>query len=172
MNSWTATHLTVWIIVVIQGSATSTLLGHTQGVTAVTWPERKTIYSASWDHSVRQWDVQTVKETWNMVWTLSLYFKFCQHHLVGFSKRVLTQLIEYLCIAKGFYGQLFVFGWSIFFKLQLARHSSIFNQLWNWTKHNPELVQSGFQCGFFKNIKHVVWSLRNQILFKSEKIWN
>ncbi|CAL4891253.1 unnamed protein product [Urochloa decumbens] len=50
----------------LEGSATSTLLGHTQCVTAVTWPEQRTIYSASWDHSVRQWDVQTVKETWNM----------------------------------------------------------------------------------------------------------
>ncbi|OEL34721.1 Ribosome biogenesis protein WDR12-like protein [Dichanthelium oligosanthes] len=50
----------------LEGSATSTLLGHTQCVTAVTWPEQQTIYSASWDHSVRQWDVQTVKETWNM----------------------------------------------------------------------------------------------------------
>lgn len=50
----------------LEGSATSTLLGHTQCVTSVTWPEQQTIYSASWDHSVRQWDVQTVKETWNM----------------------------------------------------------------------------------------------------------
>uniref|UniRef100_A0A0E0EE36 Ribosome biogenesis protein WDR12 homolog n=1 Tax=Oryza meridionalis TaxID=40149 RepID=A0A0E0EE36_9ORYZ len=50
-----------------EGSATSTFLGHTQCVSAVTWPERQTIYSASWDHSVRLWDVQTGKETWNMV---------------------------------------------------------------------------------------------------------
>ena len=63
--------------VVIQGLATITFLGHTQCVTAVTWPEQQTIYSASWDHSVRQWDVQTVKETWNMVCTISLYSKLC-----------------------------------------------------------------------------------------------
>ena len=63
--------------VVIQGLATSTFLGHTQCVTAVTWPGQQTIYSASWDHSVRQWDVQTVKETWNMVCTVSLYSKLC-----------------------------------------------------------------------------------------------
>ncbi|TKW35674.1 hypothetical protein SEVIR_2G390300v4 [Setaria viridis] len=50
----------------LEGSAISTLLGHTQCVTAVTWPDQQTIYSASWDHSVRQWDVQAVKETWNM----------------------------------------------------------------------------------------------------------
>uniref|UniRef100_J3MMP5 Ribosome biogenesis protein WDR12 homolog n=1 Tax=Oryza brachyantha TaxID=4533 RepID=J3MMP5_ORYBR len=50
-----------------EGSATSTFLGHTQCVSAVAWPEQQTIYSASWDHSVRQWDVQTGKETWNMV---------------------------------------------------------------------------------------------------------
>jgi len=50
----------------LEGLATITFLGHTQCVTAVTWPEQQTIYSASWDHSVRQWDVQTVKETWNM----------------------------------------------------------------------------------------------------------
>ncbi|TVU19850.1 hypothetical protein EJB05_36025 [Eragrostis curvula] len=51
----------------LEGLATSTLLGHTQCVTAVAWPDQQTIYSASWDHSIRQWDVQTVKETWNMV---------------------------------------------------------------------------------------------------------
>ncbi|KAK3140126.1 hypothetical protein QOZ80_5AG0396340 [Eleusine coracana subsp. coracana] len=51
----------------LEGSATSTLSGHTQCVTAVAWPEQQTIYSASWDHSIRQWDAQTVKETWNMV---------------------------------------------------------------------------------------------------------
>lgn len=77
--------------VVIQGSAISTLLGHTQCVTAVTWPEQQTIYSASWDHSVRQWDVQAVKETWNMVCTISLCdsLKYVVNSLLGFHKRVL-----------------------------------------------------------------------------------
>ncbi|XP_010939153.1 ribosome biogenesis protein WDR12 homolog [Elaeis guineensis] len=51
----------------LEGTATSTLVGHTQCVSSVVWPELQTIYSASWDHSIRQWDVQTGNETWNMV---------------------------------------------------------------------------------------------------------
>ncbi|CAL9186965.1 ribosome biogenesis protein WDR12 homolog isoform X2 [Musa acuminata AAA Group] len=50
----------------LEGVAASTLVGHSQSVSSIVWPERKTIYSASWDHSVRQWDVQTGQETWNM----------------------------------------------------------------------------------------------------------
>ncbi|XP_047069261.1 ribosome biogenesis protein WDR12 homolog [Lolium rigidum] len=50
----------------LEGSASSTFEGHSQCVSSVAWPEQQTIYSASWDHSVRQWDAQTGKETWNM----------------------------------------------------------------------------------------------------------
>uniref|UniRef100_A0A0E0AMA9 NLE domain-containing protein n=1 Tax=Oryza glumipatula TaxID=40148 RepID=A0A0E0AMA9_9ORYZ len=63
-----------------EGSATSTFLGHTQCVSAVTWPERQTIYSASWDHSVRQWDVQTGKETWNMFSSHKSWISACKWH--------------------------------------------------------------------------------------------
>ncbi|XP_072991767.1 ribosome biogenesis protein WDR12 homolog isoform X2 [Typha latifolia] len=51
----------------LEGVAISTLLGHTQCVSSVAWPDSQVIYSASWDHSIKQWDVQTCKETWNMV---------------------------------------------------------------------------------------------------------
>ncbi|XP_078155110.1 transducin/WD40 repeat-like superfamily protein [Carex rostrata] len=50
-----------------EGAATSTLMGHTQCVSAVTWPDPDVLYSASWDHSIRQWDVPSGKETWTMV---------------------------------------------------------------------------------------------------------
>eukprot|EP00850_Spirogloea_muscicola_P023179 SM000334S12548 [mRNA] locus=s334:56275:59967:- [translate_table: standard] len=33
--------------------------GHTQCVSAVTWPVRESIYSASWDHSLRTWNTTT-----------------------------------------------------------------------------------------------------------------
>ncbi|KVH92624.1 G-protein beta WD-40 repeat-containing protein, partial [Cynara cardunculus var. scolymus] len=39
-----------------EGEAVSTLVGHTQCVSSVVWPEHGTIYSASWDHSFRRWD--------------------------------------------------------------------------------------------------------------------
>jgi WD40 repeat protein len=51
----------------IQGGALSTLVGHTQCVSSVYWPEPNTIYSASWDHSVRRWDVEMGKDLSNIV---------------------------------------------------------------------------------------------------------
>ncbi|KAJ6683995.1 hypothetical protein OIU85_007668 [Salix viminalis] len=50
----------------LEGEALSTLVGHTQCVSSVCWPEPNTIYSASWDHSVRRWDVETGKDLSNI----------------------------------------------------------------------------------------------------------
>ncbi|XP_065855380.1 ribosome biogenesis protein WDR12 homolog [Euphorbia lathyris] len=47
----------------LEGEAFSTLAGHTQRVSSVVWPEHGTIYSASWDNSVRSWDVETGKDS-------------------------------------------------------------------------------------------------------------
>ncbi|RZC70404.1 hypothetical protein C5167_033570 [Papaver somniferum] len=44
------------------GEAVSSLVGHTQCVSSVVWPEERTIYSASWDHSIRSWDVETGRD--------------------------------------------------------------------------------------------------------------
>uniref|UniRef100_A0A5B7AT01 Ribosome biogenesis protein WDR12 homolog n=1 Tax=Davidia involucrata TaxID=16924 RepID=A0A5B7AT01_DAVIN len=49
-----------------EGEAVSTLVGHTQCISSVVWPEHGTIYSASWDHSIRRWDVETGKDSLNM----------------------------------------------------------------------------------------------------------
>ncbi|GFP90405.1 ribosome biogenesis protein wdr12 homolog [Phtheirospermum japonicum] len=45
------------------GEALTTLVGHTQCVSSVAWPECRTIYSASWDHSIKRWDVETGKDS-------------------------------------------------------------------------------------------------------------
>ncbi|KAJ4826080.1 WD repeat-containing protein 12 [Turnera subulata] len=45
----------------LQGEAFSTLVGHTQGVSSVVWPERDSVFSASLDHTIRRWDVETGK---------------------------------------------------------------------------------------------------------------
>ncbi|EPS57478.1 hypothetical protein M569_17339, partial [Genlisea aurea] len=47
----------------LQGEALTTLTSHTQCVSAVSWPVKRTIYSGSWDHSIRIWDVDTGKES-------------------------------------------------------------------------------------------------------------
>ncbi|CAH2072674.1 unnamed protein product [Thlaspi arvense] len=49
-----------------EGEAQTTFVGHTQCVSSVVWPEDDVIYSASWDHSVRRWDVPTGKDTLNL----------------------------------------------------------------------------------------------------------
>uniref|UniRef100_A0A1D1Z622 Ribosome biogenesis protein WDR12 homolog n=1 Tax=Anthurium amnicola TaxID=1678845 RepID=A0A1D1Z622_9ARAE len=51
----------------LEGAAVSTFNGHTQCVSAVVWPERQTLYSASWDHSIRRWDIPTSQNPWNLV---------------------------------------------------------------------------------------------------------
>ncbi|KAM3700389.1 hypothetical protein ACB098_05G092100 [Castanea mollissima] len=47
----------------LEGEAVSTLVGHTQCVSSVVWPQQETIYSASWDHSIRLWDAETGKNS-------------------------------------------------------------------------------------------------------------
>ncbi|GER30668.1 ribosome biogenesis protein WDR12 homolog [Striga asiatica] len=49
-----------------EGEAITTLVGHTQCVSSVVWPERGTIYSASWDHSIRKWDAEIGKDSLSM----------------------------------------------------------------------------------------------------------
>lgn len=31
------------------------------------WPEHGSVYSASWDHSIRRWDIETGKDIFNLV---------------------------------------------------------------------------------------------------------
>ncbi|KAL6521744.1 hypothetical protein OROGR_018313 [Orobanche gracilis] len=49
-----------------QSEAITTFVGHTQCASSVVWPERGTVYSASWDHSIRRWDVETRKNLLSM----------------------------------------------------------------------------------------------------------
>ncbi|KAG4947308.1 hypothetical protein JHK87_043315 [Glycine soja] len=51
----------------IKGEAFTTLVGHTQCVSAMVWPQRESIYSASWDHSIRKWDVEIGKKLTDLV---------------------------------------------------------------------------------------------------------
>lgn len=61
-----------------QGSI-RTLLGHTLCVSSVAWPTPYNIYSGSWDHSLRQWDVETGIATRVMVpYTGSPALRLCK----------------------------------------------------------------------------------------------
>ncbi|XP_042976350.1 ribosome biogenesis protein WDR12 homolog [Carya illinoinensis] len=62
----------------LEGEAVSTLVGHTQCVSSVVWPQNETIYSASWDHSVRRWDVETGKDLTDSV-NSALHYIFPNH---------------------------------------------------------------------------------------------
>lgn len=49
-----------------EGEAVTTLVGHTQCVSAVVWSQHETVYSVSWDHTIRSWNPETGKDTLNM----------------------------------------------------------------------------------------------------------
>ncbi|KAI4320388.1 hypothetical protein MLD38_033875 [Melastoma candidum] len=46
----------------MEEEAVSALIGHTQCISSVVWPQKQTIYSASWDHSIKKWDVEMGKD--------------------------------------------------------------------------------------------------------------
>lgn len=50
-----------------EGEVVSTLVGHTQCVSSVVWPQNDTIFSGSWDHLIKRWDVETGQETANLI---------------------------------------------------------------------------------------------------------
>lgn len=82
-------------------------MGHTQCVTSVVWPEHGTIYSASWDHSIRRWDVETGKDSLNMVSTilsfLLLFSAVSSIIIAQFSSRAYTFFFpSYLTIVTTF----------------------------------------------------------------------
>ncbi|KAK9068713.1 hypothetical protein SSX86_012828 [Deinandra increscens subsp. villosa] len=56
-----------------EGEAVSTLVGHTQCVSSVVWPEHGTIYSGSNDSSIRRWDLETRQSTLRIVSGKAIY---------------------------------------------------------------------------------------------------
>ncbi|KAL3144301.1 hypothetical protein ABBQ32_004065 [Trebouxia sp. C0010 RCD-2024] len=47
----------------LQEAPMGQLQGHSQCVSGVVWPDQDSIYSGSWDYSVRRWDAQTLVNT-------------------------------------------------------------------------------------------------------------
>ncbi|MCO5608005.1 hypothetical protein L7F22_062208 [Adiantum nelumboides] len=57
----------------LEVGTTITLEGHTQCVSAVSWGERDSIVSASWDQSIRSWDVETNINTETLIGPKALH---------------------------------------------------------------------------------------------------
>eukprot|EP00898_Chlorokybus_atmophyticus_P008233 jgi/Chlat1/8410/Chrsp80S07911 len=68
-----------------EGKAVSvdrSLAGHTQCVSALSWPSasRDTLYSSSWDHSLRAWDVETGSNTQTLTSSKAVYTLSVDQH--------------------------------------------------------------------------------------------
>ena len=44
-----------------------TLSGHTEGVSAVTWLQEQEVCTASWDHTIRLWDLEKAEQKSSLV---------------------------------------------------------------------------------------------------------
>lgn len=64
-----------------------TLSGHSEGISSVAWMDESSICTASWDHSIRLWDLQQATATSIIVGhiqidNLYIYIYICYTHLV------------------------------------------------------------------------------------------
>ena len=56
-----------------------TLSGHTEAVSGVTWLGEQEVCTASWDHTLRLWDLEKAEQKASMVrgWLVGLRFMDC-----------------------------------------------------------------------------------------------
>eukprot|EP00743_Colponemidia_sp_Colp-15_P003223 GILK01003482.1.p1 GENE.GILK01003482.1~~GILK01003482.1.p1 ORF type:complete len:429 (+),score=37.65 GILK01003482.1:67-1353(+) len=124
------------------------LLGHTQQVSAVCWPYTATLYTGSWDHTIRVWDVDS-KTTVNTLTGNKIVTALSYNHVAGLLASGHEDRAVRIWDPRGKDTQVV--------KLALVSHSSWVSAV-KWAPTSPYMLASASYDGTVK-----LWDIRSKI---------